>query len=454
MMKDQDNNQAPPPQERLSHALAGQARRTFWQISLIAVALFASTTRLVLNSEAKSSARRQAAVFASMLEPGPAGDFLESIDRLRQRNPSLLGVGIAGADGALDTLYPPEAALREACIRSIAAPDDTIRSSGYVASAKRDFVVATVALSDGHGPFTLHAAIAVAATDRWGVWAAFTGVALLAWLALILPLHRRNERWHVSNVIDSLASLGRNGQDLRRHQKNMATSSAMRWAETSGIANSLCEIIQELEELRSKDHRSEASAKWERDDKRQKLERKLRRAEDRALTDALTGLGNRAYLEKELEVITTRQRTERKNLAAVMIDIDHFKQYNDSQGHQAGDELLRFLGQLLRGAFRGTDHAIRYGGDEFLVLLPDVDGGQAHAISERVIRLFGQYASRLPGGKVLSLSAGIATLEQDWGQQGADLVERADHALYASKRNGKNGVFDRVPAPVPSCVST
>lgn len=449
-MKNRAKNQS-PPKKQLSRALAGQSQRMFWQAGLIAVAVLSSTIWWVLIAEANSSARRQAQLFASLLEPGTRGDFLASIDRLRQRNPDLLAVGIFGANGGLETLYPPDPTLRDACLQSINASDRTFRSTGFVASQNRRFVVATVPLHDRTGPNTLQVAIALAETDRQELWLASTGLASLVGMALFLPLYFRNRRWHKRNVIDALRAIGQNLGNPKRLEKRLAASPAMRWEETSAIANTLCNMAHELDHMLKKDHRSEANTKWEHDDRRQKLERKLRRAEDLALTDALTGLHNRAYLDNELESIADQQRTAHKNLAAVMIDVDNFKEYNDSQGHQAGDELLRFIGELLRGAFRGTDHPIRYGGDEFLVLLPDIDARQAGAVAERVIRLFGQYASRLAGGSALSLSAGIATLEEDWSQQGIDLLQRADEALYVSKYNGKNGVFSTSQAATQTC---
>ena len=108
---------------------------------------------------------------------------------------------------------------------------------------------------------------------------------------------------------------------------------------------------------------------------------------------------------------------------------------------QAGDTLLRLVGNLLGGAIRPEDHAVRYGGDEFLLLLPDTNSQQAGAIAERLVRLFAQYTMPLGRGCDLSISAGVASIQADAVGSGQALVARADAALYAAKRRGKNTVI-------------
>ena len=127
-------------------------------------------------------------------------------------------------------------------------------------------------------------------------------------------------------------------------------------------------------------------------------------------------------------------------MSAVLIDLDNFKIHNDTHGHQAGDQMLEFVGALLKGSIRPEDFAIRYGGDEFVLLLPSCDAQQAGTLAERILKLFGQYARRMGKASNVSLSAGVASIKSDGARSGLELIAQADTALYAAKRIGKNTV--------------
>ncbi len=110
----------------------------------------------------------------------------------------------------------------------------------------------------------------------------------------------------------------------------------------------------------------------------------LRQAQHNALTDGLTGLGNRHWMKDMFEREVTRARTSGQSLCLMMIDIDHFKSFNDQYGHIAGDRVLVAVSEALRGYLRPTDLIARFGGDEFAVLLPGIELGQAHHTAERL----------------------------------------------------------------------
>jgi diguanylate cyclase (GGDEF)-like protein len=176
----------------------------------------------------------------------------------------------------------------------------------------------------------------------------------------------------------------------------------------------------------------------------------LRIAEARAATDALTGLPNARSAQHSLRRTAAHAAQHLTPLAAVMLDLDHFKQVNDRYGHGSGDEVLAALGELLRGTLRGTDFAARVGGEEFLLLLPDSDEDGAVALAEK-LRAAVERISAPRVEQPLSASFGVAVYPRD-AQDGQELLRAADRALYTAKRAGRNRVVvaERDSAPVES----
>jgi diguanylate cyclase (GGDEF)-like protein/PAS domain S-box-containing protein len=153
----------------------------------------------------------------------------------------------------------------------------------------------------------------------------------------------------------------------------------------------------------------------------------LGQVHDMATHDSLTGLFNRRVLEEQLPREMARARRSGSPLCVALIDIDHFKAYNDSHGHLAGDEVLRECARAWDGALRGEDTIVRFGGEEFLVLLPDTGPEQAAEVVERL-------RERTPMGQ--TCSAGLASW--DFVESGDDLLARADAALYLAKAGGRD----------------
>jgi diguanylate cyclase (GGDEF)-like protein len=166
----------------------------------------------------------------------------------------------------------------------------------------------------------------------------------------------------------------------------------------------------------------------------------LKRAERKAWTDPLTRLANRRCYEEKLPQLFSEHRMTGDDMAAVMVDIDHFKALNDALGHAAGDELLQFTGDLLRQCLRGHDLAIRLGGDEFLLLLPGASAEDAASVAQRTVRLFGQRARVLGARPMPSMSAGVASVLRTAAGSLQELVQCADDALYQAKHRGRDRV--------------
>lgn len=162
--------------------------------------------------------------------------------------------------------------------------------------------------------------------------------------------------------------------------------------------------------------------------------------EDVANQDALTGLFNRRFFDKHLSIEIKRCKSVNKPLSIIMLDVDNFKRFNDTYGHQTGDEVLRMLGRVLRSALRDREFPCRYGGEEFVVLMPEVDQELGLKIAERIRSSVAMTTVDGCNGENLSvtISIGLSTV---WGETPSqDILSKADMALYKSKQNGKNRV--------------
>jgi two-component system cell cycle response regulator len=160
-----------------------------------------------------------------------------------------------------------------------------------------------------------------------------------------------------------------------------------------------------------------------------------------AITDQLTGLHNRRYMSRHLDNLIGSAKSNAKPLAFVIMDIDYFKSVNDSHGHDIGDEVLKEFANRIAANVRGIDLACRYGGEEFVVVMPDTDIDFAYSVSERLrhsIETTPFRISRSPNSLNLTISIGIAALEG--GDDNAEALHRADQALYSAKKTGRNRV--------------
>jgi diguanylate cyclase (GGDEF)-like protein len=161
-----------------------------------------------------------------------------------------------------------------------------------------------------------------------------------------------------------------------------------------------------------------------------------------AITDGLTGLYNHKHFHEALAAEVNRAFRYSHPISLILVDIDHFKSYNDAWGHQAGDTLLRTLAGIFKAAARQNDLVARYGGEEFAIVLPQTDKRQATAFAKRLCRTVERRRCEgeevLPGGR-LTVSLGVAAYPEDV-THAAELVGRADQALYRAKNLGRNQV--------------
>jgi diguanylate cyclase len=172
------------------------------------------------------------------------------------------------------------------------------------------------------------------------------------------------------------------------------------------------------------------------------LQQSLEAIRAESLTDPLTGLGNRKYFDRSIDIAVQNALASGEPLSLLMFDIDHFKSFNDSYGHLTGDQVLRLVGMSLKQTIKGQDITARYGGEEFVVLLPNTALRQALTVADHIRRaIMSKELKKKSTGEILgrvTISVGVSMLKPD--DDTDSLIERADACLYAAKRNGRNRV--------------
>lgn len=174
------------------------------------------------------------------------------------------------------------------------------------------------------------------------------------------------------------------------------------------------------------------------------LEQAKERLRELAVKDGLTGLYNHRYFKRFLTQEINRANRHKSQVSLIMMDIDHFKNYNDTHGHLAGDEVLRNVAKLMTENIRSIDVAARYGGEEFVIVLPQTNKNAAKIVAEKLRTLVGnqkfQSEDTQPNGKI-TISMGVATFPEN-ATDIEELIHQADQRLYHAKSLGRNCVVD------------
>lgn len=224
--------------------------------------------------------------------------------------------------------------------------------------------------------------------------------------------------------------------DVGEHSSRVQEINEELAASNSGQADVVVRAVTRLLEANQKMQQQLESA----EDRLQQQAREIESYAAEARTDALTRLPNRRAFDAEMaRLLLERQRTG-KPFCLTMIDVDHFKTFNDTYGHQAGDKVLQGVAEVLRQNTAGSEMAARFGGEEFAIILPAGTAAEAKARVERIRQAIGEIACHFAGEEVrIAASLGLAQLLH--GEAAADLIQRADEALYAAKAGGRNCGF-------------
>jgi diguanylate cyclase (GGDEF)-like protein len=174
---------------------------------------------------------------------------------------------------------------------------------------------------------------------------------------------------------------------------------------------------------------------------REELEEKNRQLQDLANKDGLTGLYNHRYFHEQLSKDFLHAKRYDESLSCVLLDIDYFKKFNDTHGHQTGDVVLSTLGRVIEDSIRDGDLAARYGGEEFALVLYHADGPAGYQVAERLRQMVESHEVHDKGNVLhVTISVGVATFPSGQIRDSKELIECADKALYKAKENGRNRV--------------
>lgn len=181
----------------------------------------------------------------------------------------------------------------------------------------------------------------------------------------------------------------------------------------------------------------------------EELQRDLDNVRKEAMTDGLTGLSNRKSFDAAIRRVSEEAAESGMPYSLLMVDIDHFKSFNDNFGHQIGDQVLRLVARTLTDGVKGRDIACRYGGEEFAIILPETPLEAAITVGNALRRAIAtkDVINRNTGEKLGRITMSVGAAEYNGGEDPADLIERADAALYTAKHNGRNQV---AAAPTPA----
>ncbi|MCW5938451.1 MAG: diguanylate cyclase [Fimbriimonadaceae bacterium] len=279
--------------------------------------------------------------------------------------------------------------------------------------------------------------------DLWGI------PSHVMYLKNLLELATREVDRQVLAHQVSLAFVGQGGTAFEWHtlgqfgEERILSSRALRFGNRGGAIIASTDITEQrrYERMLNEKMIEVRQINDELVDNKSRLEKANIALEQLAATDALTALPNRRILEETMNVQWRLGKERGRSFAVLLIDVDKFKHYNDSFGHQQGDEVLRQIGSILSEAVRPGDVAGRFGGEEFMIILPDATEKEAMAVAERIRKTVA--SAEWPRRRV-TISVGVSCFDPDYVSTSA-MIEAADEALYKSKEDGR----DRVTLATP-----
>ena len=248
----------------------------------------------------------------------------------------------------------------------------------------------------------------------------------------------------VNSVLQEVSSLG---SDMSEYSEILTAAGSTLGADpTQDDLNRLVvELVRETQKTRIRAQEVEASLHTM-GDELSEMRLQISRLSRDSRTDALTGVSNRRAFDDAMQRMMSESVADGSDLCLVLVDIDHFKKFNDTHGHLVGDQVLRFVAQEMEQCVKGRDLLARYGGEEFGILLPatPIDGASMLADNIRAI-IETQVIRSAEADKPLNVTVSMGVARFRPGESASDLIERADACLYESKKNGRNRVTREQP---------
>ncbi len=425
-----NDRQGPPSLAATLGRRGALAVTLLWGVGVVAYALLSAV------HHRRDDARRAADIVNAALastESLDAASCRQQLLRLVTSHERLLAAAWITDQGEVACAWPADAA-GQASAATVQGPDSRAVAFERDGSSRRAWRVALPHVGRA-GVCVAYVRVASWASDCLASVLAFAGMTLAAALA-IGATHARRVRGMLQALFPDLSRAAHPD----RHDAPAGPLACDAFEETRRLREDIlhctaaraesCALVEQLEkQMHHAIHRREKT-----------FARSLEKTRRETLTDPLTGLYNRRFLDEDLPKILGEIEARGGDVTMVMIDLDHFKQHNDCNGHEAGDELLKFVGELLRGATRDSDFCIRYGGDEFALVMPDTPQDQAVRVIDRIVKLFAQYATVFKTQPRVSMSAGIASSGSRTIEERRQLIKLADRALYQAKHLGKNRV--------------
>lgn len=420
-------------------------------VSICAVFAHAGAMRSETRAAHKDHLLAVAVAGASAIQPaGPEHGQLYDAQRLERwswatiSDPAIIATAVIGPTGDAVAVHPADADLGDAVAQAIADKVGHVNIAG--SSNPADLVVREI---DTGCRLVLLGRPPPEPTIAWARSWPFLATLVIG-MGLLFGAATMLVRRHVVKPLDSLTNLTE--ASLPRQSSGSGQAKGVSFGR---LANGVARLIEDARRSRARASRLKRTMDARVTHETREIEAMLRRAEREAWFDPLTRLGNRRLLDDRLADLVSDQLRRGEDLSLIVLDLDNFKGLNDALGHTAGDELLRFVGQLLRGSLRGSDIGLRLGGDEFAIVLLGADLEEACQTADRVITLFGQRASQYSVSPRVTMSAGVGSLVYHQSRDAAALLSAADAGLYRAKRAGKArvGVVPRTltrKAPVPS----
>ncbi len=273
-------------------------------------------------------------------------------------------------------------------------------------------------------------------------------------LGLVTALLLAGMGWFLAGrIAGPMVAIAAAARRIERGERGASIPEIRGHDELALLAQSLASLVESLRMRERELQRLAAMLEQRVRERTAELEDLNRRLEQLSATDALTGVANRGQFDRTLDREWRQLARSNEPLSLIMIDIDHFKGYNDTYGHQQGDECLRQVaGALFHTATRAGDLVARYGGEEFAVILSHTGASEAMFVAEKLRRAV--FDLRLPhkanpAAPGVSISLGVATVIPSRGGDPADLIKMADRALYRAKTEGRDRAVQEVTVPAP-----